>query len=396
MTSAAYRYRALRADGGFELGEVDADGREAVAQLLGQRGLFPVSIDCREPSADARRRMPWSDLALGLRLLANLIRAGLPLDRALAALAESAPDPWRQVLPGITDQVRQGRPLGEVMADDFTGIPPLVAALVQAGEAGGGAAGSVERAASLAESIATTRAAIHQALVYPIILLGAGSLSLGFLVGVVLPRFAGILAELGQSPPATTRLVLGAAALARTGAVPLFMALAISFLLWRSWTSTAGGRLRWHRMLLALPLIGRARFTLATARATGAIGALLESGVTLPRALRHGAAASGDEAVTAGVLRAREAVTEGDSASRALAREEALSPTALRLVRAGEDTGRLGPMFLEAARIEHAAAERLVRRTVQLVEPAFILAFGGLVALVAAALLQALYSVRPS
>jgi general secretion pathway protein F len=267
--------------------------------------------------------------------------------------------------------------------------------VIQAGEAGSGVACAVERAAALAESVATTRAALRQQLTYPAILLAAGSVSLGFLVLVVLPRFAAILTDLGQSPPATTRLVLAAAQAARTGMLPAAAALAAGAVIWRSWTAGAEGRRRWHRLLIDIPLLGPARRALATARAAGAAGSLLESGVPLPRALHHAAAASGDAAVASAILSARDAIVQGESASHALARESALTPTAVRLVRAGEETGRLGAMLLEAARIEHAAAERMVRSTVQLVEPAFILAFGGLVALVAAALLQALYAVRP-
>jgi general secretion pathway protein F len=274
-------------------------------------------------------------------------------------------------------------------------VPDLVGALVQAGEAGTGAARAVERAAALAESIATTRAALRQQLTYPAILLAAGLASLGFLALVVLPRFAAILADLGQSPPATTRLVLIGAEVARTGILPTAVALAAGLVIWRSWTASAEGRRRWHRFLLDVPLLGPARRALATARAAGVAGSLLECGVTLPRALEHSAAASGDAAVASAILSAREAIVQGDSASRALAREGALTPTAVRLVRTGEETGRLGAMLVEAARIEHAGAERLVRGAVQLIEPGFILAFGGLVALVAAALLQALYAVRP-
>lgn len=393
---AAYRYRALRSDGAVELGEMDADGRGAVAESLSRRGLLPVAIEHVELLERARLTMPWADLALGLRLLANFLRAGLSIDRALGAFADTAPDAWRDVVTLMADGVRQGRSLGQAMAEEGTGIPAIVSALVQAGDAGAGAAASVERAATLAESVAATRASIQQALSYPLILLGAGSLSLGFLVAMVLPRFAGILAELGKSPPATTRVVLAAAAWLRLGAVPAAIGLAVTLVVWRSWTRTANGQRRWHHVLLHLPLLGPMRFALGTARAAGAAGALLESGATLPRALRYGAAAAGDEAIAARVLRAREGVTRGDAVSRALTRENAFTATALRLVRAGEDTGRLGAMFVEAARIEHAHAQRLVRAVVQLIEPIFILLFGGIVALVAAALLQALYGVRPT
>ena len=374
---------------------LDAAGRSQAGEALTARGLLPVSLVGTEPPDRSTRAMPWADLALGLRLLANLLLAGLPLDRALAAFAESAPEPWRRVLPGVAERVREGASLGAALSEPGSGVPELIGAVVQAGEAGTGAARAMERAAALAESIAGTRAALRQALTYPAILLVAGLASLGFLVVVVLPRFAALLADLGQSPPATTRLVLFGAELARAGLLPAAFVLAVGGVLWRSWTGSATGRSRWHRLLLDVPLIGPARRALATARAAGAAGSLLESGVTLPRALQHAAAASGDAAVASAILSARDAIVQGEVASRALARETALTPNAIRLVQTGEETGRLGAMFLEAARLEQAGAERMVRSTVQFVEPGFILVFGGLIALVATALLQALYAARP-
>ena len=395
-TRAAFRYRALDSMGQVERGTIEGDGRDAVVEALSRRGLIVVGIERRKTSVDNAHVMRWSDLALGLRLLANLLRAGLPMDRSLGTLAESAPDAWRRILPRVSDDVRQGQALGQALADESLGIHPLVSALVRAGEAGSGAAAAVERAATLAESIASTRAAIQQAIVYPIVLLVAGSLSLGFLIGVVLPRFAGILSELRQDPPATTKLVLAVAAVVRTSGVPAVVAAAMLLVAWQMWAGTSRGRRQWHTVLLRLPVIGPARRSLGTARAAGAIGALLESGVTLPQALSHGAAASGDEAIGAAVFRARDRVAEGVPLFRALSSEHAFTTTAHRLVRAGEDTGRLGSMLEEASRLEHASAQRLVRHAVQLIEPAFIILFGGLVGLVAAALLQALYGIRPT
>jgi type II secretory pathway component PulF len=95
-------------------------------------------------------------------------------------------------------------------------------------------------------------------------------------------------------------------------------------------------------------------------------------------------------------MAAREAVVAGAPLSRALADHDAVTPTVVRLARAGEESGTLGPMLARAAAMEAERAERLVRNAVRLLEPALILLFGGIVAFVAAALLQAVYSVRPT
>jgi general secretion pathway protein F len=95
------------------------------------------------------------------------------------------------------------------------------------------------------------------------------------------------------------------------------------------------------------------------------------------------------------LLAAREAIAHGDRLSAAVEREGALTPVVVRLIRAGEESGRLAAMLDHASRIEGDRAAQLVRNAVRLLEPALILAFGALVALVAAALMQAVYAARP-
>ena len=96
------------------------------------------------------------------------------------------------------------------------------------------------------------------------------------------------------------------------------------------------------------------------------------------------------------LLAAREHVVHGERVSRALHVMGAMTETTVRLVRAGEESGRLAQMLGHAATIEQERAEQRVRGVVRLLEPALILMFGGIVAFVAAALLQAVYSVRPT
>lgn len=395
LDRAAYHYRAARADGGFESGVVEAATRDGASALLVGRGLFPIEL-AHDVTRETRRRMlPVADLALGLRVLATLLEAGLPMARALAALDGLVPVSWQAALPSIRASVREGKSLGAALAESPLGMPPVVIGIVQAGEAGSDAAGAVRRAAELMERAAATRSALRNALAYPVLLACAGTASVALLVGVVLPRFAAILSDLGQALPPTTRLVLAVADRTRMAALPGLVALGLTLALGRAWVTREAGRTQWHGLLLALPIIGSTRRAAASARASEALAALLTSGVPIAPAMRHAARASGDAALAARFLVARESVIVGQRLSCALEAAEATTPTTARLVRAGEETGALATMLIHAARLESDRAEQLVKSAVRLLEPALIIAFGGLVALVAAALLQAIYSVRP-
>ena len=342
------------------------------------------------------QRLSARDAALGLRVLATLLESGLPVRRALTALPQLVPASWRAALPSIQQAVREGTPLGTAFERSSLGLPQVVIGMIRAGEAGSGLAAAVVRAAGYTEAQAATRAAVRSALAYPAVLAVAGLGSVGVLVGVVLPRFASILADLGQALPPTTRLVLHVAAAVRAGALPMAFAGVLVFMLWRAWIATEDGAVRWHLFLLSLPLVGDVRRSAATARACAAGAALLESGVPLPTALLHAARAAGDAAISAHLLAARQAVIVGARPSQAIATHDAMTDVAAKLIRAGEETGALSSMMAHAGRLEGERAAGRLRMGVTLLEPALILAFSGIVGLVAAALLQAIYSVRPS
>jgi general secretion pathway protein F len=379
----------------LETGTVRAESADAARELLFSRGLFPMEVRLERGREAMRRGMSADDLAQGLRVMATLLESGLPVARALGAMDDLVPAAWKPALGPLRESVRQGNSLGAALAAAPVGFPPLVIGLVQAGEAGSGLAPAVARAAELTESAAETRRAVRAALAYPMILAAAGLGSLVLLVGFVLPRFAAVLADMGQALPTTARLVLGLADAARAGFVPAALTLLVAAMLWRVWTGTEEGRARWHAFLLGVPLAGGIRRAAATGRFCAALGALLESGVPIAPALAHATRATGDAALTGRILAAREAVVAGHAIATSLETRDAATPTAIRLIRTGEETGRLAPMLAHAARIESTRAEQLVRSLVRILEPAMIILFGGVVALVAAALLQAVYSVRP-
>lgn len=392
---AAYTYRAARPDGAVEMGVVEAPTREAASSMLTQRGLFPIEVALREQAPGRASRLAADDQALGLRMLATLLEAGLPVNRALSAFGDLAPRSWTDGLPIIRESVREGRSLAHALTSAEVGLSPVMLGIIHAGEAGSGLAAAVRRAAELAEAAAATRRAVRGALAYPIVLAAAALATVALLVTVVVPRFAGILADLGQELPMSTRVVLSAAEWARAAALPGLLVIGVFIVLWRAWAATDAGRYLWDTWMLALPLVGRARSSAGTSRACAALAALLESGVPLPAALSHARQACGDAALGAALIRAREAIAHGERLSAAIDREKALTPTAVRLIRAGEETGRLAAMLEHAARIESERCTTLVRNGVRLLEPAMILAFGAVVALVAAALMQAVYAVRP-
>jgi general secretion pathway protein F len=393
-----FAFDAVARDGSLDRGTIAAESLRDARDAIASRGLLVLSIEPPRPRAQRRAAPPLAprDLALGLRMLGDLLDSGLSAGRALHAFEELAPRGWREALPQIRQSVREGRTLAAALANAPIEIPGLVIGIAQAGEAGTGLGPAIRRAADLTEATADMRAAVRGALAYPLVVAVAGVLAITILVTVVLPRFARILGDIGQTLPASTRMVLRAAEIGRVGALPALFLGAAAFAAWRAWVRTDGGRLRWHRWMLALPGVGSIRAGAATARMAHSLSALLESGVPIAPAIELAARATSDAELEARLRRARGAISAGQSLSASLEGSRAATLTAIRLVRAGEESGRLPAMLAHAARIEQQRVDQAIRAAVRMLEPSILLLFAGMVAVIAAALLQALYSVRPT
>jgi len=392
--SITFEFRALHADGKLEAGSIEAPDRETAAALIGARGLFPVEITARKSSPRRFRRIGADDLAGGLRALASLLRSGLPMSRAIAILQELATPAWLTALPGIRQRIEQGESLAVALEKSTLPLPPHVIGIVRAGEAGSGLADAVETAASLLEGRAATRAALRNALAYPILLATAGSASVLLLITVVLPRFAEILTDAGQTLPAAARALIAVGQFAPAAVVPVTLTVSAALVIGRWAITQPGVRVRWHKVLLSTPIIGTIRRSSATANATSTLAALLHAGVPLSAALPHAGQAAGDAAIDAAFQAARKRIAAGEPLSAALEEAGVLPMATIRLLRVGEEASDLPGMLRRAAEIESAQAMRKLQRAVRLLEPALILVFGGIVMLVAAALLQAMYGYR--
>jgi general secretion pathway protein F len=393
-TDLIFAFRAVRQDGSVESGMLCASSREAAAAILGRRGVLPIALEASPRPGRLTARLPADDVAGGLRALAMLLEAGIPIARALSIMDDLVPVSWKPLLPELRRRVEQGSSLSAALEASVPGTPTHVIGVIGAGEAGGGLSAAVSRAAEWLERRAASRADLRNALAYPMILAVAGTASITLLVGLVLPRFTELLLDTGQAVPLLTRAVLTFGQLVKATLIPVTMGLLLAIGVWSRWVRTSRGKLEWHRMLLRMPVVGTIRRASGAASGCAALAALLDTGVPLPAALPPAARATGDEALAAALLRARDRITTGTAVSAALQAEGAMPPTVIRLVRAGEETGQLAAMLGRAGHLEATRALRMVQRATRVVEPSLILLFGGIITVVAAALLQAMYGLR--
>jgi type II secretory pathway component PulF len=389
-----YRYRAARADGSLVAGSVEAASLPAAEERVAARGLLAVEL-APAPGSALRRAAPRAELAVAFRSLASLVGAGVPLAKALGATQPLTRGPLRAALESTARLLVEGQSLAGALARQDIAFPGVVLGIIRAGERAGCLPQALDEAASQLEREVELNGRVRQALAYPLVLLATGTASVVIIGVVVVPRFAALLGELGQALPASTRLLLAATgAVARWGPAFLVAGAAGGWALHR-WAHSPGGRLRLHEWLLGLPLVGAIRHGLAAGRFGHSLAALLGAGTPILGALDAAGSHVGDAAVASRVAAARERVAEGQPLAASLAGTNALPPLPLQLLAVGEASGELAVMAGRAGRLAAADAERRLQAAVSLLEPAIILLFGGGVALVALALFQAVYAVRP-
>jgi general secretion pathway protein F len=354
-----------------------------------------VSAPARVADEEEPRSLSVRELATGLTILSELLDSGLPLARALDALSGLAPAGWGGYVPGLRRAVQEGGPLSDAMHAAGLPLSPVVLGLVAAGEFGGGLAPAVRRAAQQAEHEAATREALFSAITYPALVAVAGLAAMALIVGQVLPRFEVLLSDVGAELPLSTRLTLAIGGFVRQAAPWALGAVILAVGGVRRALASPESARALDRALLRLPFIGGLRHALVTSRVSNALAALLESGVPLRGGLAHAVKAAGDAEIASRLERARAAIASGSGIAKALGTLDALTPTAVRLIAAGEETGQLAPMLRHAAGLEQARAGRLIATGMRLLEPALIVLIAVAVGFVALAMLQAVYAVQP-
>jgi general secretion pathway protein F len=392
MTS--FQYRAARADGAIVAGLVDAGSADQASTLVADRGLFPLTVTSVQASAGSRHAANRRDLAIVFQSITGLVSAGVPLERAVAASQALARGSLRETLAVARARLQEGQTLAAALAAGGR-MPGVVLGMLRAGERGSQLPLALAHVATHLEQEAELVARVRQALAYPLLLAVVGMVSVLVIGTVIVPRFAELLGDLGQDvPPATQMLLAGSQLLSHYWflLVPLSAAvIALGVEIVRRPAS----RRQVDEALLALPLVGGVRRSFATSRVARALGAMLGAGMPLLAALDAMREAAGDLAIADRLARARERVAQGAPLTGSLEREDALTPSALQLLAVGESSGRLSEMAMRAGALAASEAERGLKTLVTFIEPALIVAFGGLVAFVAAALLQAVYAIRP-
>ena len=397
---ALYRYKALNARGEVLDGQMDAASGAEVAARLQEQGHLPMEATL---ASEAGAESAWRALFkprpfAGQRLvqftqqLATLLAAGQPLDRALGILLELPEDEAaRRTIEDIRDAVRGGASLSSALERQHGSFNRLFVNMVRAGEAGGNLHETLQRLADYLERARALRARVVNALVYPAILLVMVGLSLLFLLGYVVPQFAGMYESMDAELPWFSRGVLALGMLVRDWWI-VILAIPLLLLLWADRKCRDPLFMqRFDAWLLQRKLAGPLVAKLDTARMTRTLGTLLRNGVPLLAALGIARNVLDNRVLAADVDAAADEVKNGVGLSTALGRGKRFPRLALQMIQVGEESGALDTMLLKTADTFEQETSVAMDRLLAALVPAVTLVLAVVVGLVILAVLAPIY-----
>jgi general secretion pathway protein F len=456
---AVFEYTGLIATTGKSVkGVRDADNPKVLRAQLKREGVLLTGAIHEAKARVAKRaninfgamfnRVGVSDIAMMTRQLATLVRAGIPLVEAVAALTEQVEkQELKRVLTQVRDRLNEGIALAKALEPHNKVFPNLYINMVAAGEASGTLETVLERLSDFMENQAKLRGKVGAALAYPVLMLLIGSVLISIMMVVVVPKVTSIFASIDRALPWYTALLIGvssgmasnemagfASALVAMTCIrrafakdaaghrnPVWQGFAVFSLLLMVWISTAvssfnsfalgagagllmgfalgrllafvstpRGQIWKDSLLLKLPIFGTLFRMLAVARFSRTLATLLESGVPLLKAMEIVKNVLDNARLAKVIEEATNSIREGESIALPLKRSGDFPPIVVHMITLGEKSGQLEQMLENVARAYDTQVETRVQALTSLLEPLMIVIMGGAVGFIAFAILMPL------
>jgi MSHA biogenesis protein MshG len=380
-------------------GVEDGDSPSAVADALSSRGLVPITIRSDKPHTPAavaagaapvgkpdwlQPRVKPFDVMMLSRQLYTLLKAGVPILRALAGLQETTANlTMKGVLLDLRRSLESGLELSAAMLHHPKVFDAFYVAMVRVGEASGRLEEIFLRLFEHIEFEQLMRQQVKSALRYPSFVITAMVIAVAIINVMVIPAFATMFKKYGNELPLPTQVLIATSDFTLNHGWVLLVGVVVAFVVWRHWVRTEEGRLVWHRLLLKAPVVGEIVKKAALARFTRSFALSLRSGVPLERAL-SGVAHTVDNAyISQSIEELRDHMLRGETLAHAAAATGVFTPIVLQMIAIGEETGMLDELLEEVGELYTNDVQYALKTLSQQIEPILIIFMGGLVLMLA-------------
>ena len=391
-----FSYQGRNAGGDMVRGVLEGVNASAVAEQLSGQGITPLDItqaqgaQPREAGTGSsaislfRPKVQQVDILLFSRQLYTLLKAGVPIMRALLGLQESAVNPaMKAVLQGLRSSLDSGREFAASLArypEVFTGF---YVAMVRVAEM----TGRLEEVfLNLFHHLAFEkfmRDQVKSALRYPSFVVGAMVTALVVVNVFVIPVFAKVFKGFGAELPLMTKILIGFSDFMLAYGWLMLFATIVAFIGFRAWIKTPAGCLRWDKFKLNIPIAGPIVQKATLARLARSLALAIKSGVPVVQAMNIVAQTVDNAYIESKIVKMRESVERGDSIWRTAIATGVFSPVVLQMIAVGEESGALDDMMQEIAEMYQSEVEYELKTLGQQIEPILIVFLGIMVLILA-------------
>ena len=385
-----YWYQALTGTGAVEEGWINAASEIVVEEQLRQKGAFLIKAEAKSRARKVTdAKVDRKELLAFLEYMSGSFIAGLPLLTTLDDVPKRLRSPkLKQIVAEVRYSVAdEGKSLSEAMAEHPKAFPQLYVSTIQAGEASGQLAFSLQQLVDYLDWQENISSSVRQATMYPIVVLVAVSLLVGGLIGFVFPRILPILRLRQVELPLPTRIIMASSDFLRHNVVWIFAAIVGLCIVISVMRRTPRGRFLVDAALLRVPVFGQFILEVNMARVVTYLGLFYKTGVDLLQSLLLVESMATNKVVAETVRQARELITGGETIANAFARSPYVPIVVMRSLALGESTGRLDEALERAKLYYSREIPAAVRRVITLIQPIMIAVLGGVVLLVALAIM---------
>ncbi|MGA3189544.1 MAG: type II secretion system F family protein [Bryobacteraceae bacterium] len=401
MSLAEWTLKYADARGAIHQQVAEASSERELRDRFSQQGFLIYSIKPRFEGKGVTLRPSGKKINIEKFLIFNqqfvtLVRAGLPILKALDLLSDRLTDPkLSKHIVGVREEIRNGALLSDAFARQGV-FPPIYVTTVLAGERSGSLAEVLERFIAYQKLALSVRKKLLVSLLYPAVLVFLVICLIVFLVTYVVPNFAVLYATMDAQLPAPTRILIAIGTTARNYVLVGFAALVGLIFGFRYWSRTPSGGERVDRFLLKIPIAGEVWLKYQVAQFSRVLGTLLIGGIPLLQALDTAADSLGTQVLKKVLGEAVKLVREGQALSGSLRKTKIFPSLALDMIEVGESTGALPQMLTSVAEFYEEDVSNSVTAALSLIEPVIMIVMGIFVAFVLISLYLPIFSLADS
>lgn len=394
---AVFSYKGRNSQGGLTEGTLEGDDSGAVADHLSNMGITPIDIRLyggAEVGGDKQmerlkrllteKPITPMDLMLFSRQMYTLLKAGVPILRALAGLQESTQNPaFAEMLQDLRESLDSGRELSAALRRHPKVFSMFYVSMVQVGEMTGMLDQTFIRLYAYLDFERDMKERISTALRYPSFVVIAMGIAIVIINLFVIPTFAKVYAGFHADLPAVTRILLGFSAFMVNYWWVMLALLAGAVYGFRFYIGTATGRYQWDKYKLQLPIVGPIIFKATLSRFARSLALTFKSGMPILQGMNVVGLVVDNEFMRQRIEKMREGIERGESILRTAVAAGVFNPVVLQMIAVGEETGDLDSLMGEVADMYEQEVKYEVSSLSAKIEPILIVSLGALVLVLA-------------